>query len=66
MARLRQAGKPPRPKKALGTVYRRGPGEQGITVKKAGKTVKMEFSAELSEASLRAAFESYLAARRKG
>ena len=65
MARLRQAGKPPRPKKALGTVYRRGPGEQGITVKAAGKTVKMEFPATLSEDSLRAAFDAYLAARRK-
>lgn len=65
MARLRQAGKPPQPKRSLGTVYRRGPGEQGITVKTAGKTVKMEFPATLSEDSLRAAFDAYLAARRK-
>jgi ParB family chromosome partitioning protein len=64
IARLRQAGKPPRPKQALGTVYRRGPGEQGITVKASGKTVKMEFPAALSEASLRAAFEKYLKHRK--
>ena len=43
-----------------GTLYRRGPGESGITVKKKGKAVVMEFPDSLSRASLEAAFGAYL------
>ncbi len=64
MARLRQATADPRPPKVqTGTEYSRAPGESGIHVQRKGKRVVMEFDANLSEASLRGAFEAYLKKR---
>ncbi len=64
--RLTRAAKP-KPKVAkvsTGTLYARSQGERGIMVKKQGKQVNMSFDADLTEASLRAAFEKYLTARK--
>lgn len=63
--RLKAAAKPKAkaPKVITGKLYVRSRGERGILVKKQGKQVKMEFDADLPEASLRAAFENYLKAR---
>jgi len=41
-------------------VYRRSPGESGISVRRKGRKVQMEFEDALSRASLEAAFKSYL------
>lgn len=60
LAVLKAAAKAPRPKQPGGTLYRRGPGESGITVRRKGKTVAMEFPDTLSRAALEAAFHQYL------
>lgn len=65
MARLRQAGKPPRQKHAAQTVFRRSPGEHGITAQRKGRTWRMEFSNDLPDDSLRAAFEAFLMSRKR-
>lgn len=64
--RLKTAAKPKvKPAKVpTGKLYARSSGERGILVKKQGKQVKMEFDADLSERSLRAAFDAYLKARK--
>lgn len=64
--RLMAAAKPKQkaPKAITGTLYARSSGERGIMVRKQGKQVKMEFDADLSEASLRGAFESFLKKRK--
>jgi ParB family chromosome partitioning protein len=64
--RLKMAAKPA-PKTAklrVGTLYARSSGERGIMVKKQGKQVQMAFDADLSDTSLRAAFENFLKARK--
>ena len=64
--RLVAAGKP-KPKVAkvsTGTLYTRSRGERGIHVTRSGKQVRMAFDADLSDASLRAAFENFLKARK--
>ncbi|MEM9249261.1 MAG: ParB/RepB/Spo0J family partition protein [Pseudomonadota bacterium] len=66
LSRLKQGARPPAaPKAKKVAVFRRGPGEQGITVKKSGKVVSMEFPAELSNDSLLAAFRAYLKSRKE-
>lgn len=64
--RLTRAAKP-KPKVAkvsTGKLYTRSNGERGIMVKKQGKQVNMSFDADLTDGSLRAAFENYLSARK--
>ena len=63
--RLKHAAKPrPKPAKTrTGTLYTRSQGERGIMVKKQGKQVMMTFDADLTEESLRAAFDAYLKSR---
>lgn len=64
--RLTRAAKP-KPTVAkvnTGTLYTRSKGERGIMVKKQGKQVNMSFDMDLTDASLRAAFENYLSARK--
>ena len=51
-------------KVSTGTLYARSKGERGIHVTRSGKQVRMAFDADLSDASLRAAFESFLKARK--
>ena len=65
--RLKAAAKPKvRPTKVTaGKLFARSTGERGIMVKKQGKQIRMEFDADLSEASLRGAFEIYLKSRKK-
>lgn len=60
LAALKAAVKAPKAKGQAGTLYRRGPGESGITVRKKGKTVTMEFSETLSRDALEAAFGQFL------
>jgi len=64
--RLKAAAKPKaKPAKVTtGQVYARSGGERGILVKKQGKQVSMVFDADMSEASLRGAFDAYLKARK--
>ncbi|NEK24881.1 ParB/RepB/Spo0J family partition protein [Sulfitobacter sp. JBTF-M27] len=64
--RLKAAAKPKAkaPKVAAGKLFVRSKGERGIMVKKQGKQISMAFDADLSEASLRGAFENYLKARK--
>lgn len=65
--RLTRAAKP-KPTVAkvnAGTLYTRSKGERGIMVKKQGKQVNMSFDADLTDNSLRAAFENYLDARKR-
>ncbi len=64
--RLKAAAKPvPKtPKVKTGTLYARSSGERGIMVKKQGRQVNMTFDADLSDQSLRAAFEAYLSSRK--
>lgn len=59
---LRGAGKSDAKPKDTGQRYRRGPGETGITAKKRGKAVVLEFREGLSRASLEAAFGHFLKA----
>lgn len=61
MRRLLAAGRP-RQEKPLetGDTYRRGPGENGISVRTKGRRVVVEFEESLGRASLEAAFKSYL------
>ena len=66
LAVLKAAVAAPKPKGQGGTLYRRGPGESGIKVKRNGKTVRMEFSDTLSRDALEAAFANYLKDRFKG
>ncbi len=63
LAALKAAAAAPKSKGQGGTLFRRGPGESGITVKKRGKTVTMEFDEALSRPALEAAFKNYLKAR---
>ncbi len=51
-------------KSSTGKLFARSSGERGIMVRKLGKQVKMEFDADLSEGSLRAAFDAYLKSRK--
>ncbi|WP_370402771.1 ParB/RepB/Spo0J family partition protein [Sulfitobacter sp. JB4-11] len=64
--RLMRAAKPTAKvaKVTTGTLYARSQGERGIMVKKQGKQVQMSFDADLTDGSLRAAFENYLSARK--
>lgn len=64
--RLKAAAKPKtKPAKvSAGKLYTRSSGERGIMVVKKGKQVQMAFDADLTDNSLRAAFESYLKARK--
>lgn len=61
-AALRAAGQGPKAKPAAGALYRRGPGESGLNVRRKGRNIHMEFAEGLSEASLTAAFQQFLAA----
>ncbi|MEV8468314.1 ParB/RepB/Spo0J family partition protein [Fluviibacterium sp. DFM31] len=63
LAALKAAVKPAKPKGQGGTLYRRGPGESGITVRKKGRSVVMEFSDSLSRNALEEAFARYMADR---
>ena len=65
--RLQGAAKPKvkAPKAVTGTLYQRTKGERGILVKKRGNRVEMGFDADLSDATLRIAFENYLKARKQ-
>lgn len=47
-----------------GRVFRRGPGESGIRMRRKGGKITLEFNESLSVAALRAAFEQFLAARK--
>lgn len=63
---LRQAAEAPKvkpPRKADETSYRRSVGEKGITARKKGRKFQIEFDDSLSEASLRGAFDAFLAAQ---
>ncbi|MGB3244601.1 MAG: ParB/RepB/Spo0J family partition protein [Sulfitobacter sp.] len=51
-------------KTATGTLFQRSKGERGIMVRKRGNRVEMAFDADLSDTSLRMAFENYLKARK--
>lgn len=64
--RLKAAAKPaPKVAKAVtGKVFQRSQGERGIMVKKRGNQVTMAFDSDLSDASLRGAFEAYLKSRK--
>lgn len=64
--RLKAAANPAtkKPKTSTGTLYARSTGERGIMVKKQGKQVQMSFDANLSDASLRGAFEQFLKTRK--
>lgn len=66
LATLKAAVKAPKAKGQGGTLYRRGPGESGIMVRKKGKTVTMEFSETLSREALEAAFQQFLRDRFEG
>ncbi len=52
------------PKVSTGKLFARSTGERGIHVTRSGKQVRMAFDADLSDAALRAAFESYLKSRK--
>nr|WP_226898529.1 ParB/RepB/Spo0J family partition protein [Mangrovicoccus algicola] len=60
LAALKAAVRAPKPKGQGGTLYRRGPGEAGISVRKKGRSVVMEFPEGLSRAALEQAFGAYL------
>lgn len=64
--RLKSAAKPKvkPPKVSGGKLYTRSSGERGIMVSRKGKQVQMAFDADLTDNSLRAAFEAYLKARK--
>ena len=64
--RLKAAAKPKMEaaKTGMGKLYARSKGERGIMVKKKGKQVTMAFDADMTDNSLRAAFEAYLKARK--
>lgn len=62
LARLKAAGEGPRPSRPA-TVFRRAPEESGVVMKKRGHKITLEFSDNLSEAALRAAFDQFFAAK---
>jgi ParB family chromosome partitioning protein len=64
--RLKGAAKPAAKtaKVNTGKHYARSTGERGIMVKKQGKQIQMAFDADLSDASLRGAFEQFLKSRK--
>ena len=62
---LRQAAEPPKPKPARKldeSSYRRSPGEKGITARRKGRKMHLEFEDTLSEASLRGALDAFVKA----
>lgn len=66
MKRLTRAGKPAQEKAVDDRkVFRRGPGEQGISVRQKGRKVVMEFDDSLSAPQLEASFQAYLKDRFK-
>ncbi|OSP54594.1 ParB/RepB/Spo0J family partition protein [Pseudoruegeria sp. SK021] len=66
---LRAAGQGPKPGKSEGQLYRRAAGESGLTIRRKGPNIQMEFREGMSEAALKIAFDqfvsAYLAAGRK-
>lgn len=63
---LRKATEAPQVKPARKTdevVYRRSQGEKGITARKRGRKLQLEFDDSLSEASLRGALDAFLTAQ---
>jgi ParB family transcriptional regulator, chromosome partitioning protein len=66
LAKLKAAAAGPKRVKPAGQVFK-GPAETaGITLKKHGAKLTLEFSAKLSEAALRSAFEEFMAHRKEG
>ena len=64
MKRLARAGKPAQAKAVDDRkIYRRGPGEQGISVRQKGRKVIIEFDDALSAPQLEASLKAYLKAR---
>ena len=61
MRRLVRAGRPAQDKPVeTGKTYRRGPGEDGITVRKKGRKLHIEFEDSISRDGLEAAFQTFL------
>lgn len=60
LAALKASVKAVKPKGQGGTLYRRGPGESGITVRKRGRSITMEFSESMSRTALEEAFSQYM------
>ncbi|WP_299031961.1 ParB/RepB/Spo0J family partition protein [uncultured Sulfitobacter sp.] len=63
---LRQAAEAPKAKPARKpdeAIYRRTAGEKGITARKRGRKYQLEFEDNLSEASLRGAFDAFVKSR---
>ncbi len=66
LAKLKAASAGPREPKAKGLVFK-GPSEaSGITLKRQGSKLALEFSDKISEAALRSAFEAFLIHRNRG
>lgn len=68
LARLKAAGEVPKPARAPKAkdqpqVFRRNPHETGVTLRKSGRKLTLEFQDTLSEAALRAALDAFLAQR---
>ncbi|WP_162798392.1 hypothetical protein [Sulfitobacter sp. SK011] len=64
--RLKAAANPKvaKPKVRGAQLFDRSTGERGLSIRKRGKTYLAEFDADLSEASLRAAFDRFLKQRK--
>lgn len=66
MARLKAAVAAPKAKAAPARIYRRAPEESGVTARRKGRSVTLEFKDTLSKAALEAAFAAYLKDRFDG
>jgi ParB family chromosome partitioning protein len=64
IAALRASAREAAPAKARETVYRRAHGESGLTARRRGRSVQLEFSEGLSPEALSVAFERFLDAYR--
>ena len=63
MRRLRAVVAPPPTRRAKGQVFRRAREESGMTLRRKGRTLTLEFSDALSRPALQGAFEAFLRAR---
>ena len=65
MKQLKFAAKPPvvKPKRLNERLFRRSAGEPGITMRKKGRRITLEFDNTLSDSSLRAAFDAFIKSR---
>ena len=63
MRRLKAAGTPPKPRQAADKTYRRSSHESGVQMRRKGRNVQLEFSADFPDAALRTAVEQFIADR---